>query len=336
MNRFLLFILLVSCNMSIAQKPVSLSFEDSIQYWMHVHKVPVTGVGIIENNEIKLAKVYGADEHTLFNVASLTKPITSIVTLKLIDDKRWNLDEPIFHYWTDPDVKNDSFAKKLTTRLLLSHQSGFPNWRSEDSSQILEFHFEPGTKYSYSGEGFEYLRHALEKKFHESLQQIAYTNLFKKVGMNQTHFGWTDQASRALYAVPNDTNGLPIPGAPKKIINAADWLVTTLDDYTKFAAYVINGAGISKELFATMISPQVPINKGTYTESMGLGWAVMRGLPDDEYLLMHTGHDEGVNTVVILLPKSGRGIVILTNGENGKKVIFKLLKKLLQIPGLVP
>lgn len=322
--------------MILAQKTVSLSFEDSIQYWMSVDKVPVTSVGIIENKKIKLAKVYGADTKTLFNVASLTKPVTSIITLKLINDNKWDLEEPLLRYWIDPDIKNDSFTKKLTTRILLSHQSGFPNWRSDDSNHVLKFHFEPGAKYGYSGEGFEYLRHALEKKFHENLQQIAYANLFKPVGMNNTHYGWKENANPALYAVPNDTNGLPILSKPKKIINAADWLVTTIDDYTKFAAYVINGAGISKELFTTMISPQVTIRKGAYTESMGLGWEVMSGLPDDEYLLMHTGHDEGVNTVVILLPKSGRGIVIITNGENGKKIIFRLLKKILNIPGLVP
>lgn len=336
MKFFLVFILLFNCNMIIAQTTVSLAFEDSLQYWMSVYKVPITSVGLIENNKVKLAKVYGADSNTLFNVASLTKPVTSIVTLKLINDNKWSMDEPLIRYWIDPDIKNDSFTKKITTRILLTHQSGFPNWRSDDSNHVLKFHFEPGTKYRYSGEGFEYLRRSLENGLHEDLQQIAFTNLFNQVGMNNTNYGWTENANTALYAVPNDTNGLPITSKPIKIINAADWLVTTIHDYTKFAAYVINGAGISKELFTMMTTPHVTMGKGVYTESMGLGWAVLTGLPDNEYLLMHTGHDDGVYSVVILLPKTERGIVIITNGENGIKVIFQLLKKILNIPGLVP
>lgn len=69
------------------------------------------------------------------------------------------MDESIFKYWTDPDVVRDPGAHKLTTRFILSHRSGFPNWRKGK----LSFQYEPRTKYQYSGEGFEYLKNPGKK-----------------------------------------------------------------------------------------------------------------------------------------------------------------------------
>lgn len=68
----------------------------------------------------------------------------------------------------DPDIADNPYVKKLTTRIILSHQTGFPNWRGNNADGKLTFEFEPGTKYQYSGEGYEYLRKALEKKFKKS------------------------------------------------------------------------------------------------------------------------------------------------------------------------
>ena len=90
------------------------------------------------------------------------------------------------HYWIDPDVQNDPRHKMLTTRHVLTHQSGFENWRSMSASKKLEFIADPGTKVNYSGEGLEYLRRALEKKFNEPLDQLARKRLFRSYGM-QAH-----------------------------------------------------------------------------------------------------------------------------------------------------
>jgi len=333
----LLFCTIFFCSQVLyGQQHVPLNFADSIASWMTDNKVPVVAVGIIEKGKTKLTKVYGAAENTLFNVASLTKPITTMTTLRLISKGEWKLDQPVFPFWIDPDIAGDSRNKKLTTRILLSHQSGFPNWRSSDSGQKLRFNFDPGTKYSYSGEGFEYLRHSLENNFHRNIQQLAKSNVFDVIGMKNTSYGWNEHLLISRFAVPNDTNGRPIPGEPKITVNAADWLITTIGDYTKFAQYVINGGGISKDLFQQMIEPQVIIRKRVYTEAMGLGWSVIKPLSSGEYLLMHTGHDEGQYSVIMVLPKSGRGLVILTNGENGKNVIFSIIKATIPVPGLIP
>jgi CubicO group peptidase (beta-lactamase class C family) len=144
--------------------------SDEIQKLLNENKIPALGIGIIQDANLTQVKVFGelqkgriAPLDTIFNVASLTKPVVALLTLKLVSLGKWNLDEPLDKYWIDPDIKNDPRHKKLTTRLVLSHQTGFPNWRWLNKSKKLEFAYEPGTRYQYSGEGFEYLRKALEK-----------------------------------------------------------------------------------------------------------------------------------------------------------------------------
>ncbi|UCE08462.1 MAG: beta-lactamase family protein, partial [bacterium] len=108
---------------------INLNFEDKINNWLVEYNVPTVGIGIIENGEVTFVKVFGelkkgvpAPDNPIFGVASMTKPVVAMLTLKLVEAGQWNLDEPLFHYWVDPDVANDPRHKKLTTRHVLSHQ----------------------------------------------------------------------------------------------------------------------------------------------------------------------------------------------------------------------
>src|SRR5215216_7742468 len=142
---------------------LSVHAQDPIDQLLKENGVPAVGVGIIRDGERRQVKVYGGPYDKVFNVASLTKPVVALLTLKLVSQGKWDLDEPVAKYWTDPDVAGDPRAAKLTTRHILTHQTGFANWRWMEESKKLQFHFDPGTQHQYSGEGFEYLRHALEK-----------------------------------------------------------------------------------------------------------------------------------------------------------------------------
>jgi hypothetical protein len=77
-----------------------------------------------------------------------------------------------------------------------------------------------------------------------------------------------------------------------------------------------------------MIRPQAEIDED---ESFGLGWDITRKLSNGEYALMHSGHDSGSHTIVILIPKSHRGLVVFTNGENGDKVYERIIAGYLDI-----
>jgi CubicO group peptidase (beta-lactamase class C family) len=299
---------------------------------------------MLEHRRVAVVRTYGLSRtgdslaaDALWNVASLTKPVVSMTTLRLVDAGRLGLDASLAPYWIDPDIRDDSAHRLITTRLVLSHQTGFPNWRWLMSDKKLGFLFKPGTGYRYSGEGFEYLRHALQQMSGRSLQQLSDSVLFAPLGMTETTYGWDAQKDSFRFVIGHDTSGAELLTAmrPASAPNAADWLVTTIGDYARFAQSVLGGVGLSPAMFAEMMRPQVQIN-GKPDDAMGLGWEVLTGPDTDAHILMHTGSDAGIKTLVVLLPDSGRGIVVFANGDRGMDVAKNILRSALKLKALTP
>lgn len=310
--------------------------DDEIQKLLNENKIPALGIGIIKGGRLTEVKVIGelnkgvtAPFDTIFNVASLTKPIMAIVALKLASAGKLNLDEPLDKYWIDPDVKDDPRHKKLTARLVLSHRTGFANWRWLNESKKLEFAFEPGTKYQYSGEGFEYLRKALENKFNKPLEKLADELIFEPLGMRDTRFVWDAKMDETRFAVGYDKQGRAYKISKRTKANAADDLLTTVEDYGRFLVSVMSGDGLSKQMFDEMVSHQIKTKENKY---FGLGWEIY-DLGNGEYALSHGGSDEGANTLVFLLPKSKQGLIIFTNSDNGTNIYLKLIADYLKDNG---
>jgi CubicO group peptidase (beta-lactamase class C family) len=309
---------------------VNLDFVEKIPGWMNENNVPAVGIGVIEGTEIKYVKVFGelqegvpAPENSIFNVASITKTITTMLTLKLVEEGKWDLDESLSNYWVDPDVVDDPLHKKLMTRHVLTHQTGFANWRRETEGK-LKFNFPPGTNYLYSGEGFEYLRHALANKFGQPFEKLTDSLLFKPLGMENTHQSWDNTMDESRFAQWHDHEGNKYEMPFKTGVNAAADLLTTIEDYCSFGIYVMEGAGLSPTLYKDMITPQSNILEHS---AIGLGWFIVSGLPNDEYAIYHRGGQAGVKTLGVFLPKSKRGVVVFTNGENGMTVYNNVIKE---------
>lgn len=297
--------------------------DQETEKWLKENKIPTLGIGIINDGKLKQIKVFGelkkgitAPYNTIWNVASLTKPVTAITVLKLVSSGKWDLDEPLYKYWTDPDIAKDPNLKLLTTRIVLSHQTGFPNWRSMNESGKLDFKFKPGTKYQYSGEGFEYLRKALEKKFHKTLDQLTAELVFEPLKMSDSQLIWNDKTDLSRYAINYDNKGNSYEPAKNKTANAADDLLTTVEDYSNFLCSVMNGDGLSKKVFDDMNSHQITTKKDKY---FGLGFEIY-DLGNGNFALSHGGADKGVQTIFILLPKTKQGLVIFTNVDDGYKI----------------
>lgn len=313
-----------------------LLFIDKIETerWIKQKNIPALGIGFIKDGKIEQISVFGvlqsnkpAPLNTLWNVASLTKPITSLVVLKLINAGKWDLDEPLYKYYTDPDIATNPNTKKLTTRIILSHQTGFPNWRGNNADGKLSFEFEPGTKYQYSGEGYEYLRKALEKKFKKSLGQLATELIFKPLKMNSTSFVWENKTDSTRFAKWHTATGELYETEKNSEINAADNLLTTVEDYCKFLTYIVNGAALSEQIFKEMIADQVRINDYKH---FGLGWWVDENINDNrDFALVHGGDDIGVHAIAFIVPKTKQALLIFTNCDNGTDAFAEILVKFL-------
>ena len=308
----------------------------NINNLLQENKVPALGIAKLKNGKLTQLKMYGelykgepASIDAIFNVASLTKPIVAMLTLKLAKNGDLNLDEPVNKYWTDPDVRNDSLSHILTTRHILTHQSGFPNWRWENENKKLKFKFVPGTAFQYSGEGFEYLQKALESKFEKPLNKLADSLIFQPLGMKNSNLVWTDAIEEDRFARWHDSNGLNSYNTLKNTTSsAADNLLTTVYDYGKFAEYVLEKVSGKDLVYQDMVTQgNGPENKTV----IGLGWELLPELKNDEYAILHTGSDIGVQTIIILLPETGEGLILFTNSDNGNKLYFDLIRENLSL-----
>lgn len=310
--------------------PNKTKLTDDLEKLMKDNNIPTLGLGIIEDGKLTQIRVYGklndktsASYNSLFNVASLTKPVTAMTVLRLASLGKWNLDEPLHQYFTDPDVANDPRNKKLTARMVLSHQTGFPNWRGMTKEKKLAFEFEPGTKFQYSGEGFEYLRKAIEKKFSKNLEELAQEYVFQPLEMKDTSYIWNEKKQADRIVIGYDKNGKPYDIVKNKTANAADDLTTSVEDYSKFLIGVMNNELLNPKIFEELKTKQIEMKKNKY---FGLGWEIY-DLGNNEIALSHGGSDFGVNTFAIMLPKSKKGLVIFTNVDDGYKIYEPILNQ---------
>ncbi len=302
-----------------------------VPQWLRQARVPGVAIAKIEHGRLAWTAAYGErapgqpmTTDTVFNVASLTKPVFALMTLQLVAHDRLRLDDTLSGDWLDPDIANDPRSRLLTARLALSHQTGLPNWRGNEK---LAFEFEPGTRHEYSGEGYEYLRRAIEHRTGTSMRSLMRQTVLKQVSMPHTWFGWNDKAREHL-AIGYNEAGQPYPdtGLEGRPANAAANMLTTVDDYGRFAAWVARGADLPRPLFAQMTRPQ---SLNTHpAEHFGLGWRIVQ--VDDHAVLSHDGRERGVRTQVFVVPSTGEGLVILTGSDNGELLTRPLVRATLE------
>lgn len=311
-------------------QPADLSPPDALQQripqLMEQARVPGLAIARIENGRVAWQAAFGArapgealDTDTVFNAASLTKPVFAVTALHLIDEGEITLDQSLDDLWVDPDLAEDPRQEQLTPRILLSHQSGLPNWRG---NRELQFMFTPGSRHEYSGEGYEYLRRAVERGTGESISQLAEERVFEPANMPRTTMGW-NQDNAGNVARGFDEAGEPIDThVEERQPNAAAHLMTTVGDYARFLAWVAEGADLPAGLFDEMRTPEALHDDPA--ESFGLGWKL---IPlGDSQALMHDGREPGVRNYAIVHPESGEGLVILTSSSNGELLYRPLIE----------
>lgn len=141
------------------------------------------------------------------------------------------------------------------------------------------------------------------------------------IQMTDTKYFWDKRTDSARFAIGYDNKGNAYETTKNKTANAADDLLTTVEDYGKFLVSVMDSVGISKKVFADMVTPQVETKNGKH---FGLGFEIY-DFGNGEFALSHGGADKGAQTIVFIFPKTKQGLIIFTNVDDGYKVYEKLL-----------
>ncbi|MDP2896023.1 MAG: serine hydrolase domain-containing protein [bacterium] len=323
---------------------------------MKHYNVPGVSIALINDFKVEWAKGYGIMEarkdrpvtpDTLFQAASVSKPVVAAAVLRLVEAGRLELDESVNDKLASWKVPENKFTteEKVTLRRLLSHSAGvtvhgfrgyaqgekIPSFlqildgRPPANSAPIRVDIVPGTKYRYSGGGFlivqQLVMDVLKKRFPEIMQET----VLGPLGMTSSTFEMRlpeNLAERA--AAGHRRNGRPIVGkwhTHPEMAAASLW--TTPSDLARFAIEIMrtrtgeSGTVLPKRPVDEMLTPQI----GNY----GLGLAVIDD-GRDLFHFMHTGANEGYRCVLVGYPERGQGVVIMTNGDNGEALWEEILR----------
>ena len=223
-NKNLLFLtilfLFFSCNSKVEntiytydQQSISQSELDSfINHQLDSLNIPAISIAIINDSKTVYHRAIGVNhlvkkdpisEQSIFEAASLSKPIFAFFILKLSEKGIIDLDRPLYFYLPDEKMERDQRYKDVSARSVLRHTSGFPNWRWFDShpegEEIERGDFfmisEPNTKFDYSGEAYQYLARVIAHLCFINMNELA--DLFSKevskpLEMEHAYFVWDD------------------------------------------------------------------------------------------------------------------------------------------------
>lgn len=308
------------------------ALEKALPDLMRKNNVSGIGIAVIRDDQTTLVKSFGiADQTThnpinsgtVFEVASLGKPVFSYLVIKLAHEGLFNLDEPLVKYMPDLFSDPDPRLRTITARMILSHSSGLPNFGTERPEKIL---FEPGSSYQYSGIGFEKLQLVLETLSGKSLNETAMTTIFEPFGMTSTSYVW-DEKFHSRLAKGHGAKGSPIVQTRKpKLGNAAWSLYSSTADYARFVERLMNpNDAIATEMYA----PQIEI---TDEISWGLGWSLQETMPHRSF--WHWGSNPGYRGYIVGYPSEGIAVIILSNSDTMFKMVEDIVK--ITIGGSLP
>lgn len=188
------------------RQPDTAALARDIPRLIRIGDVPGLSIAVVQNARVIWAGAFGTvndsahtplDAETIFEAASLSKPVFAYIVLRLAERGEFDLDRPLFEMLEYPRLAHDERSKRITARMVLSHGTGLPNWGGEK----LTLGFNPGTAYGYSGEGFVFLQEVLERVAGHSLDALARREVFQPLGMTRSSFVWQERfAGNAAYA----------------------------------------------------------------------------------------------------------------------------------------
>ncbi len=318
--------------------------DAAIEEVMSAQGVMTAGVGLIEDGELIWAGYYGeqapgvpTSSSTQFDVGSITKVVSTETVLRLANDGRLNLDEPMGDLWIDPDLVNDPRALQLTPRMVLTHTTGFPSRRRRTDDGTLQFLNEPGTTFGYSGEGFEYLMRYVEAKLDTSFPELVATEVLEPLGITDASFAYREENfPNVALSVDQDTGAF-----------RADWgyhcsvvtdsclqdgaystsrnMTMSVESLAKFVISVANADGYDEAMVIDRNTVQSVMDRPLYfcdepgvgdcplEQGYGLGWQVLDY--GDADIITHGGHDYSVLTVVGMNTETKDGVIVLLSAQ---------------------
>ena len=321
-------------------------------------------VAVIDHGKIVSVKTWGVRNATgdpltpttVMYGASLTKAVFAFTVLQLAAEKRIDLDASIATYLKKPlpdytdaadryadwsALRDDERWRKLTPRILLQHASGFANFGFLEPEKRLRIHFEPGSRYAYSGDGMILLQFVLEQGLGLDLGDEMDARVFIPSGMTRTSMTWRPDFAPNL-ADGWDADGKPEPHDERSKVRAAGSMDTTLADFARFVAGFMRSDRLNRARRAEMVRPQLPITTASQFPTLqpelpeaarvnglsaGLGVVTFTGPQGPGFY--KGGHNDSTGNTWVCVERRARCVVILANDVRAEAMFPQLVRSIL-------
>ncbi|MEM1185894.1 MAG: serine hydrolase domain-containing protein [Planctomycetota bacterium] len=259
-----------------------------------LNRADIPGFGLAEVNQYRVdTSTHGFAEfptacvtdETIFEAASLTKPVVAYVVMRLVDQGRVGLDDVLVERLpTLPLPGDDPRSKGVTIRMALAHSTGL----SGPDNAELSFIADPGTTFEYYPAGYRLVQRVIEDLEGASLEDIARREVFEPLDMNSSSLVFREDLLNRI-ATRHRMLGDAFERArdPQRPANAAASLITTPGDYGKFLRAMLKGDHLSAPSRRTMLTPQIIVPDTDGKVGWGLGW----GIEIDRGTFFHWGDD---------------------------------------------
>jgi len=318
----------------------SSELSSGIQKILAQQEIPAVSIAVINDGKIVYHEAFGVsnaktkepvNKQSIFEAASLSKPIFAYFIMKLVEQGKIDLDKPLYDYLPHPLVLPESAddAKLITARMVLCHQTGFPNHAFNEKFELA---FTPGTDFMYSGEAYQYLaaiiglHYGLDWK--KSINELFHKEVAEPLKMDHTSFVWDD------YLAAHKVFGHDKEGKPKKNHPVPDYwdgsfqaystLHSEAGEYAKFIIAMLKQEGLKTETFSEMLKEQThfkddnPLKQQIGQTGWGLGFA--QKITEEYTMHMHTGNNHDFQAYTMFVPEKKYGLVVFTN--SGKMIPF--------------
>jgi len=292
---------------------------------------------------------------TIMYGASQTKAVFAYSVLRLVDEGKIDLDKPIAAMLAKPlpdygnldaygnwgDLAGDERWRKITPRMVLNHSTGFANFHFLEPDEKLRIHFDPGSRYGYSGEGIMLLQFGIEKGLGLDTGKEIQRLVFDPLKMSDSSLVWRPDFAANL-ADGWELDGKAVPHDERGRVRAAGSMDTTITDLANFAAALVSGEGLSKASRAELLRPGLAIHSRSQFPTLDgdapateqpVGVASSVGLitftGPQGVAFFRGGHNDSTGNTLVCLEKGQRCVLIMSNDVRAEAAFPMIVRDIL-------
>lgn len=303
--------------------------ETFLSIAMEDFEIPGLSLAIINDGKVvyhstkgmaDIASGKSVDKSTIFEGASLSKPIFAHFVMTFVEEAKLDLDTPLFHYLPYTDIAHDDRYKSITARMVLSHTTGFPNWRTDYPEKKLFIQFDPGSAWHYSGEGYQYLAKVLAHLADtdaSGLESLFQSRIAKPLRLLHTRF-IQDEANFKHKANPYTNGKLVNSGFTNEAFGAAYGIHTEASDFAGWMIGVMEGKILQEESYSALFSDQIQLPEDSDNAQAGIEfWTLGFAKFNTPFgpLYTHGGNNFGFTSGFGLHREQKWGVVYFTNAN---------------------